>query len=132
QVFFKEVDEFVADNQGNDELKPFVDGLASAKKDVEEATQWMAANAMQNFNNAGAGSMDYLHLFALLCLAHGWAQLAKAALDRKAAGSDDAFFANKLITGKYFLERILPDTKAHLAKLKAGADSMMALPAEAF
>ena len=132
QAFFAEVDEFIADNQGNEELKPYLDGLAGAKKDVEEATQWMAANAMQNFNNAGAGSMDYLHMFSLLCLAHGWAQLAKAALERKAAGDTDDFFANKLITGRYFLERILPDTKAHLEKLKAGAESMMALPAEAF
>jgi len=132
QSFFKEIDDFAADNKDNEELKPYIDGLLSAKKDVEEATQWMAANAMQNFNNAGAGSTDYLHLFALLCLAFGWAQLAKAATERKASGSDDAFYANKLITGRYFLDRILPDTKAHLAKLKTGAESMMALPAEAF
>ena len=132
QTFFAEIDEFVADNQDNEELKPYLDGLVSAKKDVEEATQWLAANAMQNFNHAGAGSMDYLHMFSILCLAHGWAQLAKAALERKAAGDADDFFTNKLITGRYFLERILPDTKAHLEKLKSGSDAMMALPAEAF
>ena len=132
QTFFAEIDEFVADNQDNEELKPYLDGLVGAKKDVEEATQWLAANAMQNFNHAGAGSMDYLHMFSILCLAHGWAQLAKAALERKAAGDADDFFTNKLITGRYFLERILPDTKAHLEKLKSGSDAMMALPAEAF
>ncbi len=131
-AFFAEIDAFVNDNQGNEELKPYLDGLDAAKADVQEATQWFMANAMQNPDNAGAGSMDYLHMVALLCLAHGWAQLAKAALERKAAGDADDFFANKLITGRYFLERILPDVKAHLAKLKAGADSMMALPAEAF
>ncbi len=132
QSFFKEVDEFVSDNQGNDELTPYLEGLSLAKKDVEEATQWMAANAMQNFNNAGAGSTDYLNMWALLCLAHGWAQMAKVALEKKAAGEDDAFFDNKLITGRYFMERLLPDTASHLAKLKTGADAMMALPAEAF
>ena len=36
------------------------------------------------------------------------------------------------MTGRYFLERVLPDAGAHLAKLKAGAAAMMALPAEAF
>ncbi len=132
QSFFSEVDEFISDNQGNEELKQFLDGLSSAKKDVEEATQWMAANAMQNFNNAGAGSVDYLNMWALLCLAHGWAQMAKAAIEKKAAGDSDAFYANKLITGRYFIERLLPDTVSHLAKLKTGADAMMALPAEAF
>ncbi|MEL6211969.1 MAG: acyl-CoA dehydrogenase C-terminal domain-containing protein [Pseudomonadota bacterium] len=132
QAFFKEIDEFIADNDGNADLKPYLEGLADAKKDVEEATQWLAANAMTNFNNAGAGSTDYLYMFALLCLAHGWANLAKAALDRKAAGDTDAFFDTKLITGKYFLERVLPDIKAHLAKLKTGADTMMSMPREAF
>lgn len=132
QTFFKEVDEFVSDNQGNEELKPFLDGLVAAKKDVEEATQWMAANAMKNFNNAGAGSVDYLNMWALLCLAYGWSQMAKAAVEKISAGESDVFYANKLITGRYFIERLLPDTVSHLAKLKTGADSMMALPAEAF
>jgi hypothetical protein len=44
----------------------------------------------------------------------------------------DPYYANKLATGRYFLERLLPDTGAHLAKLKTGAAATMALPAEAF
>lgn len=131
-TFFAEIDEFIGDNEGNNELKPFLDGLSSAKGDVQEATQWFMANAMQNPNNAGAGSHDYLNMFALLCLAFGWAQIAKAAEDRKAGKVDDPFFQNKLLTGKYFLDRVLPETKVHLTKITAGAESMMALPAEAF
>ena len=130
QTYFAEIDEFISDNQGNEDLKPYLDGLATAKERTLEATQWMGANAMQNFNNAGASSMDYLNLFALTCIAFAWAQMAKAALEKKDFGDD--FYKNKLITGRYFLERMLPDTAAHLEKVKAGADSMMALPAEAF
>lgn len=131
-TFFAEIDEFIKDNEGNDGLKPYLEGLASAKGDVQEATQWFMANAMQNPDNAGAGSMDYLNMVAILCLAQGWARLAKAALERKSEGVDDVFFDNKLITGRFFLERILPDTKSHLAKLKTGSESMMALPADQF
>lgn len=131
-TFFAEIDEYAKDNADNEELKPFLDGLAAAKTDVQEATQWFMANAMQNPDNAGAGSTDYLHMFAILCLAYGWAQLAKAAIEKKNEGAANAFYANKLITGQYFLDRILPDTKAHLAKVKSGAASMMALEAEAF
>lgn len=131
-TFFAEIDEFIKDNEGDDALKPYLDGLGAAKADVQEATQWFMANAMQNPDNAGAGSMDYLNMVALLCLAQGWARLAKAALERKADGTSDSFFEHKLITGRFFLERVLPDTKSHLAKLKSGAESMMAMPAEAF
>ncbi len=132
QTWFSEIDEFVADHQGDQEMKPFIDGLAVAKADVVEATGWLMANGFSNPDSAGAGSMDYLHLTALLCLAHGWAQLAKAALARQREGDRDEFFANKITTGKFFLARILPDAKAHLAKLKSGAEPVMALPAEAF
>ena len=129
QTYFAEIDEFIKDNDGNEELKPFLDGLALAKARALEATQWMGANAMQNFNNAGAGSMDYLSLFALTCLSYSWAMMAKAAVE---AEEKTDFHKNKLITGRYFLERILPETGAHLEKIKTGAESMMALPAEAF
>ncbi|MBI1366095.1 MAG: acyl-CoA dehydrogenase [Alphaproteobacteria bacterium] len=132
QTYFAEIDEFIAENAGEEGLKPFLDGLASVKADLVEATQWMASNAMGDFNNAGASSMDYLQLFALVALAHIWAEMAKAALAKKAAGEADDFHEAKLITGRYFLDRVLPEAKAHLGKIKTGAKSMMALPAAAF
>ncbi len=132
QTFFAEVDQFIEDNKGVEELKPFLDGLGAAKADVGEATQWLMMNAFSNPDNAGAGSMDYLHMFGLLCLAYGWAQLAKAAIAKQKEGDKDPFYANKLVTGKFFLARMLPDTKSHLAKLKSGAEPLMTLSADAF
>ncbi|MEM6413486.1 MAG: acyl-CoA dehydrogenase C-terminal domain-containing protein [Pseudomonadota bacterium] len=132
QKFFAEIDEFVADNSDNEELKPFLDGIKTAKNNVVEGTTWLMQNAMQNPDNAGAGSSDYLNMFSILCLAHGWAQLAKAAIERRKEKSSDPFFENKLVTGRIFLERILPDSAAHLAKMKTGAEAMMSVPEEAF
>ncbi len=131
-AWFADLDEFIADNRGAADLAPFLDGLASAKSDLGEAIQWMGANAMANFDNAAAGSMDLLHLFGLTALAESWARMAKAALAKIAAGEKDAWYIHKLATGRYFLDRILPEAKSHLAKAKAGAASMMALPADAF
>ena len=93
---------------------------------------WLMQNGLANPDNAGAASADYLHLFALTGLAYAWAQIAKAATARIAAGETDPFYANKLITGRYFLSRVLPETGSRLAKLKSGAEPVMALPAEAF
>jgi hypothetical protein len=62
-----------------------------------------------------------------------WAQIAKAAIASKAAGNgDDDAMEAKLLTGKYFMERVMPETSAHLARISAGAGTMMALPAEKF
>ena len=58
--------------------------------------------------------------------------MAKAADEKIREGSDDPFYATKLAVGRFFLARVLPDAGAHLAKLKTGADTVMALEAEAF
>jgi alkylation response protein AidB-like acyl-CoA dehydrogenase len=129
--FFAEIDGFVAENTGDD-LKLYVDGLASAKAKLQDATFWLMQNGLANPDNAGAASTDYMHLFGLTGLAYMWCLIAKAANARIAAGDDDPFYAHKLAVGRYIVERLLPETDTHLTKLKSGSDALMALPAEAF
>ena len=130
--WFAEIDAFVSENGGEGPIKPFVDGLADSKKKLQEATMWLMQNGMANPDNAGAASTDYLNIFGITALAYMWARMAKAAQAKIDGGSDDPFYAGKLATGRYFVERILPDAQAHLAKLKTGADVLMSVPAEAF
>ena len=128
-TFFAEVDAFV-DAETSEEMKPFVDGLAGAKAQLQEATMWLMQNGLADPDNAGAASTDYMHLFGLTALAYMWAQIAKLALAK--AGDGDPYYATKLVTARYYVERVLPETSAHLAKLKTGAATLMALDAEAF
>ena len=69
---------------------------------------------------------------ALTALAHMWLKMARVAQAKIAAGEADPYYRTKLATGRYFIERVLPEAGAHLAKVKAGAGTMMALEAEAF
>ena len=131
-TFFAEIDGYVGAAGRDPALQPFVDGLAGTKAQLQEATLWLMQNGMANPDNAGAASTDYLHLFGLTGLAYMWALEAEAAQAKVAAGDEDSFYTNKLITGRYFLERMLPDAAAHLVKLKAGSGAMMDLSAEAF
>ena len=80
-------------------------------------------------DNAGAGATDYMHLFGLVALGYMWAQMAKAAQD-EAQGRRERLgerMKAKLVTGSFFMERMLPETAAHLARIQAGADTMMEL-----
>jgi hypothetical protein len=130
--FFAEVDAFVEENAADPKMKPFLDGLASAKAQLQDGTMWLMQNGLQNPDNAGAASTDYMHLFGITGLAYMWALMARVSLAKIAAGDTDPFYANKISVGQYFLERILPDAGAHLTKLKAGSANMMSIPAEAF
>lgn len=128
-AFFAELDAFVEANGEDADLAPFVQGVASAKAKLQEATMWLMQNGLSNPENAGAASTDYLHLFGITGLAYMWALMIKAARTSE-FGAD--FLANKRTVGNYFLERVLPDADAHLSKLKTGAATLMALPEEAF
>ena len=133
-AFFKEVSAYVKEHSADDAMKPYVTPLGEALAQLQQATMWFAQNAMKKPDNAGAGSTDYMHLFGLVALAYMWAQIAKAAqakLKNGANGAEDRMKA-KLVTGKYFMERVLPETAAHLKRIQSGADTMMELPAEAF
>ncbi|MDO8380088.1 acyl-CoA dehydrogenase C-terminal domain-containing protein [Phenylobacterium sp.] len=130
--FFAEIDAFIDANAADPALEPFTLGLADAKAKLQEGTMWLMQNGLMNPENAGAASTDYMHLFGLTALAYMWALIAKAAQARIAAGDADPYFANKLVVGRYYMQRVLPDAGAHLAKLVTGSELMMALPAEAF
>ena len=130
--WFADIDAFVSENGDDEALKPFVDGLADTKKKLQDGTMWLMQNGMANPDNAAAASTDYLHIFGLTALAYMWAQMAKSASAKIAAGDADPYYVAKLQTGQYFVERILPDAAAHLAKLKTGAEVLMQMPAEAF
>ena len=60
-----------------------------------------------------------------------WAKIAKAAEEKLAAGAGDreAYLKNKLITAKFFMERIMPETALRKARIETGADTTMALDA---
>ncbi|WP_339739125.1 acyl-CoA dehydrogenase C-terminal domain-containing protein [uncultured Maricaulis sp.] len=129
--FFAELDAFVAAGGGESE-QVFIAAVADCKAKLEEATNWLVENGLKNFDNAGAASHDYLQLFGLTCLTYMWAKMAKVSAAKIAAGDSDPIYANKIKTGVYFIERWVPEGAMHLAKVKTGADAMMALSAEEF
>ena len=131
-TFFNEVSAFAKENAGDD-MKPYVAPLSNALGHLQQASMWFMQNAMGKPDNAGAGSYDFMHLFGLVALGYMWAHIAKAAIAQKKNGNGAAArMDGKLVTGKFFMERMLPETAAHLARIQAGAGSVMELPAEAF
>ena len=133
-AFFGEVEAYVKAHAADPAMKPFVTPLGQSLAHLQQATMWFMQNAVGKPDNAGAGATDYMHLFGLVALGYMWALMAQAAHEKIAADADDAAerMQAKLILGRFFMERTLPETVAHLARIQAGADSVMELPAEAF
>jgi acyl-CoA dehydrogenase len=130
QAFFGEVQGYIK-SHGDDAMKPFVGPLTTALGHLQQATMWLMQNALAKPDNGGAGATDYLGLFGLCALGYMWCRMVESAQAKLAAGADERMKA-KLVTGRFFMERMLPETATHLARIQAGAASTMELPAEAF
>jgi acyl-CoA dehydrogenase len=131
-AFLGEVAQFLAAEKGDAALAPYLGGLQAALGHLQQASLWLSRNGVADPNNAGAASTDYMHLFGLTALGYMWARVVKAVLARQAKGESNPALDAKLVLAKFFSERMLPETAAHLARLSAGASTLMALPAEAF
>jgi len=133
-AFFNEVQTYIAERTDDAVMKAYVAPLATALGHLQQATMWFMQNAIGKPDNAGAGSHDYMHLFGLVALGYMWCRIVEAARGKQAAqGNDgDAQLDAKLVTARFFMERMLPETAVQLARIQAGADAVMSLPAEAF
>jgi len=131
-TFLGEVGAYVKDKSADETMKPLVMALGKGANDLQQASMWFMQNAMAKPDNAGAGATDYLHLFGLVALGYMWCQIADAANAKLKVGGDAARFNAKLVTARFFMERIMPETATRLARIQAGAASTMELPAEAF
>ncbi|MFZ1815393.1 MAG: acyl-CoA dehydrogenase C-terminal domain-containing protein [Rhizobiaceae bacterium] len=134
RLFMEEVNAFTGKHRDNEAMQPFTKPLRNSVKAMEAATMWLMKNGMANPDNAGAASMDYMHLMGLVALGYMWAMMAEKSQTALAEGANDkaSFHESKLATARYFMERIMPEAQAHLARIEAGSESMMALNAGAF
>jgi acyl-CoA dehydrogenase len=131
-AFFGEVGAFAKENGGDEALKLFITPLSTSLGHLQQATTWLMQNAMMKPDNAGAAATDYLHLFGFVALGYMWAKMAKVTQAKIAESGATPYLSTKLVTGRFFMERMLPETAANLARIQAGSATIMELAAEAF
>ncbi len=133
QAFFALVASEVETAKHDAATADFATRLEKALGDLQASTMWFMANGMTNPDNVGAGAYSYMTLMGHVAVGLMWLRMAVAATRLKAAGEGDAAFLDaKLVTARFFAERVLPDTGALRRKIEGGAESLMALPPEMF
>lgn len=125
KVFTKEIHQFCKAEADNPALKEFVEPLAKLNAEWGELTMGVGMKAMQDREEVGAASVDYLMYSGYVTLAYLFARAAKQASD-SLEGDDKAFYDAKLNTARFYYQRLLPRTKAHAQMIQSGAGSLMA------
>ena len=129
--FFHPVLAFIERHGEDERMGEFILPLSKAFGRLQQCTAELARRGLSDPTEIGAGATDYLRLFGLTALAHQWALMAEAAL-RGDGGETPEFYAAKLATARFFMQRLLPETGALASAILAGGDSMMAFDDAAF
>ncbi|GGE82436.1 MULTISPECIES: acyl-CoA dehydrogenase C-terminal domain-containing protein [Sphingomonas] len=123
----------IAEAKADPATADYAGRLEKAAGDLQTASMWLMQNGMANPNNAGAAAYPYMTMMGVVTLGWMWLKMVRASSAAIAAGEGDrTFHEAKLVTARFYAERVLPDTGSLRRKIEGGADAIMALPVEAF
>ena len=133
RAYFQLLAEEIADAGGDEQLAPVAAELGRAVGDLQQATQWLMQNGLADPDNAGAAAYPYMTLMGVVSMGLMWLRMARASSAALAAGSAEPdFHRSKLVTARFFAERVMPQAATLRRQVEAGAESLMALAPEAF
>ncbi|MEH6515808.1 MAG: acyl-CoA dehydrogenase C-terminal domain-containing protein [Halioglobus sp.] len=111
----------------------FISVLSAYKDEWLEMSLKIGERAMENADEAGAAAVDYMMYSGYVTLAFFWAKMAVLARQKIAqADGDVSFYEAKLMTARFYFDRILPRTLAHKKSLESGAENLMEMPEALF
>jgi len=133
RLFFETVARDIADARAAGDPAGVAAPLEAAVGQLQSATMWLAQNGMADPDNAGAGAYAYMQLMGLVSLGWMWLKMAGVSDRLKDdSGEDRSFHETKIATARFYAQRELVTASALRKKVEAGAESVMALPIEAF
>ena len=127
--FFHPALEFIDKNKNNSDLKEFIEPFAKSLKGLQKTTLYMAQKGLSNPYEIGAAATDYLRQFGLVAMGYMWLLMLEVAFKKQDL---DGYYNHKIITARFFFERILPETLSRAIAIGSGSKTMMSLPDEGF
>jgi alkylation response protein AidB-like acyl-CoA dehydrogenase len=125
--FGKRIAAFIEAEGVNEDMQEFVNPLADIGDKVTKLTTELGMKAFQNPDEVGAAAVDYLRICGHLVFAYFWARMARIALDKQAnpETAGDPFYKAKLLTARFYFQKLLPETAGLIRTARAGAKPLM-------
>lgn len=130
--FTKLAGNFCEEYKDIESLAPYMTTLTGLMKNLTDLTAEIGFKGMQNPDEVGAASVDYLMICGYLVFGFMWLRMAVVAQRALDNGSDDKFYRAKLHTTRFYFERILPRVYGHIKTMRSGAANLMDMDAELF
>ncbi|WP_296277091.1 phenylacyl-CoA dehydrogenase [Pseudomonas sp. UBA7530] len=123
--FGKLVAQLVEEEGVNEKMAEFINPIAYLGEQMTKFTTEIGFKGMQNPDEVGAASVDYLRVAGHLVFGYFFARMAQVALREIAGGNTDPFYQAKLQTARFYFAKLLPETATLMRTARAGSKSLM-------
>ena len=123
--FGKLVAMLVEEEGVNEKMAEFINPIAVLGDQMTKFTTEIGFKGMQNPDEVGAASVDYLRVAGHLVFGYFFARMAQVALREIANGSTDPFYQGKLQSARFYFAKLFPETASLMRTARAGSKSLM-------
>ena len=123
--FGKLVGQLVEEEGVNEKMAEFINPIAMLGEQMTKFTTEIGFKGMQNPDEVGAASVDYLRVAGHLVFGYLFARMAQVALREIAAGNADPFYLAKLQTARFYFAKLFPETATLMRTARAGSRVLM-------
>ena len=121
--FIKSMDSEIKNYKNEKNLEIFLNIFEKYKEILVSFTKWMRDKMNSNKDDASAACNDYLKVLGYTALAFAWIKTLKVSFEKQ--GSNKDFYEDKINTGKYYFEKILPRAQSHYVVGTSGSHTTM-------
>ena len=121
--FIKSMDSEIKNYKNEKNLENFLNIFEKYKEILISFTKWMRDKMNSNKDDASAACNDYLKVLGYTALAFAWIKTLKVSFEKQSANKD--FYEDKINTGKYYFEKILPRAQSHYVVGTSGSHTTM-------
>ncbi|MBF5004002.1 acyl-CoA dehydrogenase C-terminal domain-containing protein [Diaphorobacter caeni] len=123
--FGKLIGQLVEEEGVNEKMAEFINPIAMLGDQMTKFTTEIGFKGMQNPDEVGAASVDYLRVAGHLVFGYFFARMAQVALREIGNGSTDPFYQGKLQTARFYFAKLFPETASLMRTARAGSKSLM-------
>ena len=119
----KSVEEEIEISKKNQKLSKHIEILTTLKSRLIEFTNWINPNGKTSKNDISASCNDYLKFLGYFCLSYVWLKTLRKSYENHSQNKE--FYDDKINTGNYYFEKILPRTETHIKSALSGSKYTM-------
>ncbi len=123
ESFVKNIDDEIEISRKNEKLNRHITNVFELKDTLLNFTRWIDPKGNTSKNDISASCNDYLKFFGYFCLAFIWLKILRKSYENYKSNKE--FYDEKINTGNYYFDKIIPRADSHYRSAISGSKFTM-------